>query len=66
VVAHGFSFQLMRNTNKFINQSKISASSWFPMLKRILSISQYPYLKLEADETFADKVATLFKAYGFV
>lgn len=36
------------------------------MLKKILSISQYPYLKQEEDESFIDKVATLFKAYGFV
>ena len=36
------------------------------MLKKILSISQYPYLKQAEDQSFADKVATLFKAYGFV
>ena len=36
------------------------------MLKKILSINQYPYLKQEADESFIDKIATLFKAYGFV
>jgi Type II CAAX prenyl endopeptidase Rce1-like len=36
------------------------------MLKKILSIGQYPYLKQEDDESFIDKTATLFKAYGLV
>lgn len=36
------------------------------MLKQILSISQYPYLKQEPDAAFDDKLATLFKAYGLV
>lgn len=70
MVAHSFSFQLIPNLKKFNNTHPENPKSPLhpgsPMLKKILSISQYPYLKQEEDQSFADKVATLFKAYGLV
>jgi hypothetical protein len=36
------------------------------MLKEIFTISKYPYLKLNSDREFIDKLGRVFKAYGFV
>jgi hypothetical protein len=36
------------------------------MLKKILSLSQYPNIRPDADEPFMDRVATLVKAYSFL
>ena len=36
------------------------------MLKEILSINNYPYLKFTADHDFIDKLGRVFKTYGFV
>jgi len=36
------------------------------MLKEILTIGNYPYLKLSSDRGFTDKLGRVFKTYGFV
>jgi len=36
------------------------------VFKNILSISQYPNIQPDTNESFADRLTTLFKAYGYV